>query len=147
MVMIQPSTNGRIANERWWPSWNEGFTDTSEATVDDEFVEDDDRVKFSRIPAALKENSAITLMELGTMGIEAMRELIAKTLEVNSTAVNDDFVKLLDQKYRGIPMYLSSMTNWLKSVMLSIKMMMELYFSMATFKIYQTYNGYCDGTH
>ncbi len=92
----------------------EGFTDTSEATVDDEFVEDDDRVKFSRILAALKENSAITLMELGTMGIEAMRELIAKTLEVNSTAVNDDFVKLLDQKAGGIPMYLSSMTNWLK---------------------------------
>ena len=92
----------------------EGFTETSEGDIENEFVEDDDRVKFSRILAALKENSSITYLELGTMGIEAMRELIAKTLDVSSTAVSDDFVKLMDQKAGGIPMYLSSMTNWLK---------------------------------
>ena len=43
-----------------------------------------------------------------------MRELVAKTLEVASSSVSDDFVKLMDQKAGGIPMYLSSMTNWLK---------------------------------
>ncbi len=92
----------------------EGFNEASENQLDEEFIEDDDRVKFSRILAALKENSAITLLELGTMGVEAMRSLIGKTLEVNATAVNDDFVKLMDQKAGGIPMYLSSITNWLK---------------------------------
>ena len=91
----------------------EGFTDTSEG-AENEFVEDDDRVKFSRILAALKENSSITYLELGTMGLEAMRELVAKTLEVATSSVSDDFVKLMDQKAGGIPMYLSSMTNWLK---------------------------------
>ena len=92
----------------------EGFTDMSEDKLDEEFLEDDDRVKFSRILAALKENSAITYLELGTMDLEAMRELVAKTLDVASTAVSDEFVKLMDQKAGGIPMYLSSMTNWLK---------------------------------
>ena len=48
------------------------------------------------------------------MDIDAMRELIAKTLDVNTSAVSDEFVKLMDQKAGGIPMYLSSMTNWLK---------------------------------
>eukprot|EP00942_MAST-04A_sp_MAST-4A-sp1_P006235 g6235.t1 len=92
----------------------EGFTQTSEGQVEEEFLEDDDRVKFSRILAALKETSSITYLELGTMDIEAMRELIAKTLDVKTSAVTDDFVKLMDQKAGGIPMYLSSMTNWLK---------------------------------
>ena len=89
-------------------------SDANEDKTDEEYLEDDDRVKFSRILAALKENSAITLMELGTMDIDAMRELIAKTLDVNTSAVSDEFVKLMDQKAGGIPMYLSSMTNWLK---------------------------------
>lgn len=92
----------------------DGFNDESEEKLDNEFLEDDDRVKFSRILAALKENSAITLMELGTMELDSMRELIAKTLEVNSSTVTDNFVNLLDQKAGGIPMYLSSMSNWLK---------------------------------
>ena len=92
----------------------EGFTATSEDQIENEYIEDDDRIKFSRILAALKENSSITFMELGTMGMEAMRELIAKTLGVKGTAITDEFVKLLDQKAGGIPMYLSSMTNWLK---------------------------------
>ena len=48
------------------------------------------------------------------MGNAAMCELIAKTLDVKSSSVSDDFVKLMDQKAGGIPMYLSSMTNWLK---------------------------------
>ena len=47
------------------------------------------------------------------MGLEAMRELVAKTLDVPTTSVSDDLVKLMDKK-AGIPMYLSSMTNWLK---------------------------------
>ena len=58
----------------------EGFND-SKARVDrqEAWLEDDDRVKFSRILAALKENSSITYLELGTMGFEPMRELVAKT--------------------------------------------------------------------
>ncbi len=91
----------------------EGFTTTSEGE-ENEFVEDDDRIKFSRILAALKHNSSITYLELGTMGLEAMRELVAKTLDVTSSTVSDDFVQLMNQKAGGIPMYLSSMTNWLK---------------------------------
>ena len=92
----------------------EGFNDTNEEKLEDEWLEDDDRVKFSRILAALKENNSITYLELGVMGHAAMKELIAKTLEVPSTSVSDDVVKLMDQKAGGIPMYLSSMTNWLK---------------------------------
>eukprot|EP00942_MAST-04A_sp_MAST-4A-sp1_P014921 g14921.t1 len=92
----------------------EGFTEESEAKIEDEWLEDDDRVKFSRILAALKANSSITYLELGTMGMDAMKELIAKTLEVPSSSVSGDVVKLMDQKAGGIPMYLSSMTNWLK---------------------------------
>ena len=92
----------------------EAFNENSENVVEDSWLEDDDRVKFSRILAALKANSSITYLELGTMGMDAMKELIAKTLEVPSSSVSDDVVKLMDQKAGGIPMYLSSMTNWLK---------------------------------
>ncbi len=92
----------------------EGFNDTSEEKIEDEWLEDEDRVKFSRILAALKENSSITYLELGTMGMEEMRSLIAKTLEVPITSVSDEFVNLMDKKAGGIPMYLSAMTNWLK---------------------------------
>ena len=35
-------------------------------------------------------------------------------MEIPSSSVSDEFVKLLDGKAGGIPMYLSSMTNWLK---------------------------------
>ncbi len=87
---------------------------TEEEKLEDQWLEDDDRVKFSRILAALKDNSNISLMELGTMNYDTMRTLIAKTLEVSGDNVSDDFVQLMDQKAGGIPMYLSSMTNWLK---------------------------------
>ena len=87
---------------------------SEDEVLEDQWLEDDDRVKFSRILAALKENSSISLLELGTMDHESMRELIAKTLVVDNEKVSDDFVKLMDQKAGGIPMYLSSMTNWLK---------------------------------
>lgn len=86
----------------------------NEEKLEDEWLEDDDRIKFSRILASLKENSTITYLELGTMGQNAMQELIAKTLEVETASVSEEFVKLMDQKAGGIPMYLSSMTNWLK---------------------------------
>jgi len=92
----------------------EGFNNESEGKIEDEWLEDDDRVKFSRILAALKKDSTITYLELGTMGLDSMRELIAKTLEIPSRSVSDEFVKLMDQKAGGIPMYLSSMANWLK---------------------------------
>ena len=84
----------------------------------------------SRILAALKENSAISYLELGTMGTDAMRELIAKTLEVDGSSVSDDFVNLMDQKAGGIPMYLSSMTNWLKNAIWCKKTMVS--FSLVT---------------
>ena len=45
---------------------------------------------------------------------EELLRSINQTLDVKSSAVTDDFVKLMDQKAGGIPMYLSSMTNWLK---------------------------------
>ncbi len=87
---------------------------SEEEVLEDQWLEDDDRIKFSRILAALKENSSIKLMELGTMNHDTMRTLIAKTLDVGSEKVSDEFVTLMDQKAGGIPMYLSSMTNWLK---------------------------------
>ena len=91
----------------------EGFV-ASEETTENEWLEDNDRVKFSRILAGLKSQSNIEYISLGVMGIEAMRELIAQTLEVSIESVSDDFVNLMNQKAGGIPMYLTSMTSWLK---------------------------------
>eukprot|EP00942_MAST-04A_sp_MAST-4A-sp1_P003825 g3825.t1 len=112
IVMIVTRPPNMISQEK------AGGTDKAladeEEKLEDDWLEDDDRIKFSRILAALKENSAITLMGLGIMDHNTMRELISKTLNVGSDKVSDDFVKLMNQKAGGIPMYLSSMTNWLK---------------------------------
>ena len=86
----------------------------SEEKKENDFIEDNDRVKFSRILSGLKSQTNIELMSLGVMGSEAMRELIAKTIDVPLSSVDDAFVSLMNEKAGGIPMYLTSMTAWLK---------------------------------
>ena len=102
IVMIVTRPPNMISQEK------AGGTDKAladeEEKLEDDWLEDDDRIKFSRILATLKENSAITLMELGIMDHNTMRELISKTLNVGSDKVSDDFVKLMNQKAGGIPM-------------------------------------------
>ena len=56
--------------------------DKAEANIEEEMVEEDDRIKFSRILAGLKQRSNITYLELGKMEIESTRELISKMLKV-----------------------------------------------------------------
>ena len=51
--------------------------DKAEANIEEEMVEEDDRIKFSRILAGLKQRSNITYLELGKMEIST-RELISK---------------------------------------------------------------------
>ena len=70
----------------------EGFV-ASEEKGDNDWLEDNDRVKFSRILAGLKAQSNIELMSLGVMGTEGMRELIGKTLDLPIKSVSDDCVK------------------------------------------------------
>ena len=43
--------------------------------MEEEFLEDDDRVKFSRILAGLKAQADITLLSLGVMDEAGMHEL------------------------------------------------------------------------
>ena len=112
MVMIVTRPPNMISQKKAGGA-DQALLDENER-IEDEWLEDDDRIKFSRILAALKENGNIALLELGTMDNSTMRELIAKTLDVTSDKVSDEFVTLMDKKAGGIPMYLSSMTNWLK---------------------------------
>ena len=64
-----------------------------------------------------------------------MQELIAKTLEVPDESVDNAFVKLMNQKAGGIPMYLSSMASWLKEKKMVKKMMMARYIFMESLRI------------
>ena len=87
--------------------------DKAEANIEEEMVEEDDRIKFSRILAGLKQRSNITYLELGKMEIESTRELISKMLKVQPSDVDDSFLNLMHEKAGGIPMYLTSITAWL----------------------------------
>ena len=84
--------------------------DKAEANIEEEMVEEDDRIKFSRILAGLKQRSNITYLELGKMEIESTRELISKMLKVQPSDVDDSFLNLMHEKAGGIPMYLTSIT-------------------------------------
>ena len=85
----------------------------AEANIEEEMVEEDDRIKFSRILAGLKQRSNITYLELGKMEIESTRELISKMLKVQPSDVDDSFLNLMHEKAGGVPMYLTSITAWL----------------------------------
>ena len=85
----------------------------NEDSLEHDMVEEDDRIKFSRILAGLKERAGITYLELGTMGIESTKELISKMLKVKASNVDENFLTLMHDKAGGIPMYLTSITAWL----------------------------------
>ena len=110
MVMIVTRPPNMASQERG--GGTEGF-DASEEKMAEEFLEDDDRIKFTRILSALKEQEDIKLLSLSGMSKDAMKELIAKTLDVPLNNITDEFVDTIDQKAGGVPMYLTSITAWL----------------------------------
>ena len=92
---------------------NEGLGGVEEENFAD-YVQDDDRVKFSRILASLKEEDKVTLLALGPLNDDATKELVAATLETESSKVSQELFDLIKTRADGVPMYVRSLTSWLQ---------------------------------
>ena len=84
--------------------------DKAEANIEEEMVEEDDRIKFSRILAGLKQRSNITYLERGN---REYKRINLENVKVQPSDVDDSFLNLMHEKAGGIPMYLTSITAWL----------------------------------
>ena len=98
-----------------------GLGKEGEEVLEDTYLEEDDRVKFTRILQGLKERGGgkeIELLALDPISKDATRELIAMSLgvpiDMSAHAVSDEFMKIIEDKAQGVPMYTRTFAAWLK---------------------------------
>ena len=94
----------------------EGLGKEEEELLYSGILEEDDRVKFTRILGGLKENSEVNLLKLGPITREATRDLIAASLKCTSSQITDNFMTIIEAKAGGVPMYTRTFAAWLEEM-------------------------------
>lgn len=77
-------------------------------------LEEDDRIKFSRILKGLKDADSVTLLALGPLDDEATKELVGASFATTSDKVGETLYSAVAERAGGVPMYVRTFSKWLE---------------------------------